>query len=58
VLGDARLYGQDRIRFHENDGLVCNALWVSPSRLPDGVELYPAGLPPLIESGTMAPRRD
>jgi 8-oxo-dGTP pyrophosphatase MutT (NUDIX family) len=55
VLGDRGLYAQDRIRFHENDGLPCNAVWVSPSRLPDGLELYPAGLLALIEAGVVAP---
>ena len=55
LLGDARLYGQDRLRYLESDESVCWALWVDPLALPPGIELYPVALQALIKAGRIAP---
>lgn len=46
-------YSQDRIEFYEDDGSACSAGWYSPTSLPDGVELFPTALLPLITSGAV-----
>lgn len=57
ALGDAALYRQERVSFLEHEGTPGMALWQSPRDLPQGVELYPDGLLPLIEDGTVSPSR-
>jgi ADP-ribose pyrophosphatase YjhB (NUDIX family) len=55
TLADGELYRRDRIRFHEDEGTACAAVWQSPVRLPPGIELYPAGLMDLIGQGVISP---
>jgi hypothetical protein len=43
-LGNAAFYTHDVLHYQEEDGTRCSARWYVPDRLPDGVELYPAGL--------------
>lgn len=55
TLGDAKLYGKERIPFLESDGIGCSASWLAPTGLPEGVDLFPIGLLPLIEAGLVSP---
>jgi 8-oxo-dGTP pyrophosphatase MutT (NUDIX family) len=49
VLGDAELYRREEIAFHEDDGTLCKARWVSARELEiAGVALYPNGLDALV----------
>ena len=50
-----RLRGMESVRYLEVDGTPCRAGWFETSDLPDGVELYPAALLELIESGAITP---
>lgn len=43
-LHDESFYDWSEITIVEHDGSVCVARWFLPQALPDGVELYPAGL--------------
>jgi 8-oxo-dGTP pyrophosphatase MutT (NUDIX family) len=54
-LDDPSVYERDLIHFLECDGTVCSARWFDPSRLPDGLKLYPLGLSPLIDEGLVGP---
>jgi len=54
-LADQRVYGMERLTFAEADLVRCHAAWFSPTSLPEGLELYPSGLLPLIETGTICP---
>jgi ADP-ribose pyrophosphatase YjhB (NUDIX family) len=49
-LNDRSIYDQDVIHFTEINGTSCSARWYDPSRLPNGVKLYPAGLWELIDA--------
>lgn len=51
ALGDPGLYERDRIHFHEEGGLPCQAVWASPDRPAQGVAIYPAGLVERIGGG-------
>lgn len=53
-LDDASLYRSEEIVYCEDDGLACRASWFSPTALPAGVELYPAGLLQAIKEGAVA----
>ncbi len=53
-LADERLYLADTVTFLESDLSGCRASWFAPTALPDGVELYPSGLLPLIRNGTVS----
>lgn len=53
-LDDGSLYAKERIPFLEADGTGCRAGWFSPTDLPEGVDLYPAALLPLIRNGRIA----
>lgn len=55
TLADQSLYGQDRFRYLESDASDCWALWVDPSALPAGTDLYPDGLGQLIAAGIITP---
>jgi len=54
-LSDARFYAGDRIEYVEDNGAICSAGWFSPAYLPPGVDLYPAGLGPLIAAEVTRP---
>lgn len=54
ILGDASLYERDEIRYLESDESDCRAGWYMPHALPDGVELYPAGLAALLREGAVS----
>lgn len=54
-LADERFYAIERVPYCENDGTPCEAGWFTPPALPQGVELYPAALLPLIRSGAVGP---
>jgi hypothetical protein len=54
-LADQRLYETDTVAFAEADLTPCRATWVDPLALPEGLELYPTGLLPLVRSGAVAP---
>lgn len=45
--------GQDRIRFHENDGTACVAQWCDLDQLdlPGGPALFPSGLKAYLRGG-------
>ena len=48
VLDDPEIYMRDIIEYSENDGTVCIAKWFCPTNLPQGVQLFPTALVPLI----------
>jgi ADP-ribose pyrophosphatase YjhB (NUDIX family) len=54
-LADFSLYRRDPIGFLEDEGTARLARWLPPAALPPGVDLYPAGLRPLIEAGIVTP---
>lgn len=54
-LGDRDLYTSERITYLEDDGATCVAGWYSPTRLPQGVNLYPEGLLAMIQAKRVAP---
>jgi predicted NUDIX family NTP pyrophosphohydrolase len=54
-LGDHSFYASSKVEYREDDGALCSASWFSPASLPAGVELYPAGILPLIQNGLIRP---
>ncbi len=55
-LADQRLYQSESIAFAEADLVPCRAVWRDPAALPQGIELYPAGLAALIRSASSRPQ--
>jgi ADP-ribose pyrophosphatase YjhB (NUDIX family) len=55
-LSDARLYESERIAFLESDASDCCARWFSPTALPQGIDLFPTALLPLIQAGFVSPQ--
>ena len=53
-LHDPRLYRMESVAFEEADGSAWRAGWFDPTNLPAGVDLYPAGLLPLLQRGEIA----
>lgn len=54
-LADEALYRRERTPFLEDRGDRCHAVWQAPASLPPGVDLYPAGLAALIDTGQISP---
>ena len=55
TLESADLYERERFQYQETDVMTCWAAWMDPSRLPDGVALYPLALLDEIAAGRIGP---